>query len=250
MKNSCGDHRTDLKPRETNSFTNTRQVSTSQEKTKLNLAVLCDFDGTITLTDTFAYILKKYAQGDWKQYDAKYERGEISLRECVRKQGAMLKTPEMVLVAEMERVTGFRPNFDKLITYCRNNKIPIGIVSAGLDFVINHLLRMKGWNHLVKLYVAKAETTPDGIRFTFPRLRDKTSLDLKDDLVRFHKSKGRRVAYVGDGLWDLPALKLADYPFAVKGSRLAGLCRQENIPAREITDFQEVLTSLQYDTPQ
>ena len=217
------------------------------ERKPQSLAVLCDFDGTITLTDTFAYILKKYAQGDWQQYDGQYERGELRLQDIVKKQGMMIKTPEMVLIAEMERVIGFRPNFDKLITYCRTNKIPIGVVSAGLDFVINHLLRMKGWNYLVKLYVAKTETTPNGIRFTFPRLRDKNSLDLKDDLVRFHQSKGRRVAYVGDGLWDLPALKLSDYRFAVKGSKLAGLCRQQNIPAREISDFQEVIATLQYD---
>ena len=217
------------------------------ERKAQSLAVLCDFDGTITLTDTFVYILKKYAQGDWQQYDGQYERGELRLQDIVKKQGMMIKTPEMVLIAEMERVIGFRPNFDKLITYCRTNKIPIGVVSAGLDFVINHLLRMKGWNYLVKLYVAKTETTPNGIRFTFPRLRDKNSLDLKDDLVRFHQSKGRGVAYVGDGLWDLPALKLADYRFAVKGSKLAGLCRQQNILAREISDFQEVIATLQYD---
>jgi len=217
------------------------------EREPRSLAVLCDFDGTITLTDTFAYILKKYAHGDWQQYDRQYERGELTLQDVVRKQGMMIRTPEMVLVAEMERVTGFRPNFDKLITYCRTNKTPIAVVSAGLEFVINHLLRMKGWNHIVKLYAAKAETTPDGIRLTFPRLRDKTSLDLKDDLVRFHQSKGRRVAYVGDGRWDLPALKLANYRFAVKGSTLANLCRQQNIPAREISDFREVIVTLQYD---
>ena len=217
------------------------------ERKLQSLAVLCDFDGTITLTDTFAYILKKYAHGDWQQYDRQYERGELTLQDVVRKQGMMIRTPEMVLVAEMERVTGFRPNFDKLISYCRTSKIPIAVVSAGLDFVINHLLRMKGWNHLVKLYTAKTETTPEGIRLTFPRLRDKESRDLKDDLVRFHHSRRRKVAYVGDGLWDLPALKLADFPFAVKGSRLADLCRQENIPAREISDFQEVLMVLQYD---
>ena len=217
------------------------------ERKPTSLAVLCDFDGTITLTDTFAYILKKYAQGDWQQYDGQYERGELRLQDVVKKQGMMIKTPEMVLIAEMERVTMFRPNFDKLIAYCRTNKIPIGVVSAGLDFVINHLLRMKGWNYLVKLYVAMTETAPNGIRFTFPRLRDKNSLDLKDDLVRFHQSKGRRVAYIGDGQWDLPALKLAEYRFAVKGSKLAGLCRQQNIPAREISDFQEVIATLQYD---
>ena len=217
------------------------------ERKPRSLAILCDFDGTITLTDTFGYVLKKYAQGDWQQYDRQYERGELTLQDVVKKQGMMIKTPEMVLIAEMERVTGFRPHFDKLIEYCRNNKIPISVVSAGLDFVINHLLRMKGWDHLVRLYAAKTETTPEGIRFTFPRLRDKTSLDLKEDLVRFHQSKGRRVAYVGDGRWDLPALRLADFRFAVKGSTLAGVCRQQNIPAREITDFQEVLTVIQYD---
>ncbi len=214
---------------------------------QVSLAVLSDFDGTITLTDTYEYILKKYAQGDWRRFDGQYERGEITLQECVRRQGALVRTPEMVLVAEMERVIGFRPNFDKLVAYCRGNRVPLGVVSAGLDFVIKHLLRMKGWNNLVKLYVAKSQSTPEGIKFTFPRLRDKTSLSLKDDLVRFHQVRGRKVAYVGDGVWDIHALRLADYCFAIKGSRLAGLCRQQNVPAREINDFQEMVTAIQYD---
>lgn len=213
----------------------------------MSLAVLSDFDGTITLIDTFEYIVNKFAQGDWRKFDQQYEKGEITLQECIRKQGALVRTPQMVLVAEMERVTAFRPNFDKLVAYCRSNRVPLGVVSAGLDFVIKDLLRMKGWNNLVKLYVAKAENTPEGIKFSFPRLRDKTSLSIKDDLVRFHKGKGRKVAYVGDGLWDIHALKLADYRFAIKGSRLAGLCRQQNIPAREISDFQEMVTAIQYD---
>src|SRR6266568_5670443 len=63
----------------------------------------------------------------------------ITLREVMNKQGAMIRAPEMVLVAEMERVIGFRPHFDKLIAYCRTNKIPIGVVNAGIDFVINDL---------------------------------------------------------------------------------------------------------------
>src|SRR3989441_13109648 len=70
---------------------------------KPNLAVLCDFDGTITLNDTFEQILKKYATGDWKVFDQQYARGEINLQECLRKQGALVRTPEMVLIAELER---------------------------------------------------------------------------------------------------------------------------------------------------
>ena len=123
----------------------------------------------------------------------------------------------------------------------------MAVVSAGLDFAIKHLLRMKGWNNLVKLYAARAQVTPEGIRFTFPRLRDKTSQSVKDDLVKHYKKRGVRVAYVGDSIPDVQALKLSDYRFVIKGSRLAGLCRQENIPAREISDFQEMVTAMQYD---
>ena len=213
----------------------------------MSLAVLCDFDGTITLTDTYEYVLRKFGQGDWRIFDERYERGEITLQECVRRQGSLVKTPEMLLVAELERVTGFRPNFDKLIRYCRTNRIPLLVVSAGLDFAIKHLLRMKGWDRLVKLYAARAKSTPEGIKFTFPRLRDKTSLSVKDDLVKHYKNKGRRVAYVGDGIWDIHALREADFRFVIKGSKLAGLCRQQNIPAREINDFQEMLTAIQYE---
>ncbi len=215
----------------------------------MSLAVLCDFDGTITLTDTYEYVLRKFARGDWKIFDEQYERGEITIQECVRRQGLLVETPEMLLVAELERVTGFRPNFDKLIGYCRTNRIPLLVVSAGLDFAIKHLLRLKGWDRLVKLRAAKAQSTPEGIRFTFPRLRDKTSLSIKDDLVKHYKKKGRRVAYVGDGIWDTHALREADLPFVIKGSKLAGLCRQQEIPAREISNFQEMVTAIQFDLP-
>ena len=219
----------------------------NEVREKKGLAVLCDFDGTVTLTDTLEYVLRKFAVGDWKSFDERYERGEISLQECLRSQGRLVRTPEMVLVAEMERVTSFRPNFDKLVQYCRNNKLPLVTVSAGLDFVIRDLLRMKGWNNLVRLSAAKAECTLEGIRFTFPRLHDKTSLSIKDDLVKYHKTKGRRVAYVGDGIWDIHALKEADHRFAIKGSRLAELCRRQGIPAREVSDFLEVVRAIQYD---
>jgi 2-hydroxy-3-keto-5-methylthiopentenyl-1-phosphate phosphatase len=101
----------------------------------------------------------------------------------------------------------------------------------------------------VKLYVAKSEMTPSGIKFTFPRLQDKNSLSVKDDLVKRYKRQGRKVIYVGDGIWDIHALKEADYRYVVKGSRLATLCRENKIPAREITDFQELVSAIRYDLP-
>ncbi len=47
---------------------------------------MCDFDGTISLNDTYEYVLTRYAPGDWRVFDDEYLRGEISLQECLRKQ--------------------------------------------------------------------------------------------------------------------------------------------------------------------
>ena len=52
-----------------------------ETREKKGLAVLCDFDGTITLTDTLEYVLRKFAVGDWRSFDEKYERGEITLQD-------------------------------------------------------------------------------------------------------------------------------------------------------------------------
>jgi 2-hydroxy-3-keto-5-methylthiopentenyl-1-phosphate phosphatase len=49
--------------------------------------------------------------------------------------------------------------------------------------------------------------------------------------------KSSPTASVGDGIWDIHALKEADYRFVIKGSRLAELCRRQGIPAREVSDF-------------
>src|SRR5262249_20323158 len=103
------------------------------------------------------------------------------------------------------------------------------------------------WDNLVRLSVAKSEMTPAGIKFTFPRLEDKASFSTKDDLVKHYKKQGRKVVYVGDGIWDMHALRAADYKYAIKGSRLAALCRTQNVPAREITDFIELVNTVQYD---
>ena len=54
----------------------------------MKLAILSDFDVTVTLNDTFENVLEKFAQGDWRAVDDQYVKGEITLEECLRRQGA------------------------------------------------------------------------------------------------------------------------------------------------------------------
>jgi 2-hydroxy-3-keto-5-methylthiopentenyl-1-phosphate phosphatase len=211
----------------------------------MKLAVLSDFDGTVTLNDTFENVLARFGEGDWRTVDDQYVRGEITLEECVRRQGAMVQVPSSEILSYLDGVTQFRPNFDKLIEFCTTNHFPLVIVSAGLDFVIKHFLTREKFRDKVELFAASAKCTPTGIKFEWPKLKSNRSMNLKDDVVRYYKRKADTVAYIGDGRWDLHALRNADRRFVIGNSKLAELCKEQDIQATTVTDFQEIVISLQ-----
>jgi len=214
----------------------------------VSLVVLCDFDGTVLDIDTCVFILEKFAEGEWRIFDEQLEKGEITLEECLRKQFSTVRVSKKLILREVERVMSARPNFANLVEYCRANRRPLFLVSAGLDFVIKRFLELNSWRGLVDVYAPKARCTVNGIKFTFPKLFYAMSVSFKDDLVRYNKKQGKRVVYIGDGLADYHAARNADFSFAIKGSKLAELLRREGIPYKEISDFQEVVETIKVST--
>ncbi len=210
----------------------------------MDLAVLCDFDGTIVEIDTAVFVLDKFSHRDWRAFGKQYDRGQITLEDCLRKQFSMVMATREEILNELDRVVNFRPNFERLIRYCWKKSIPFVIVSAGLDFVINHFLRQKRWEELVETFMPKTKFGANGVSFIFPRLLDKTSVNFKQDLVRNFRAQGKKVIYIGDGTADYPAAISADYRFAVKGSRLAELFENHRAGCVAIRDFMRVTETI------
>jgi 2-hydroxy-3-keto-5-methylthiopentenyl-1-phosphate phosphatase len=214
----------------------------------LKRVLLCDFDGTIVTIDTCEFLLDTFVKEDWRTFNTFLERGEITLEECTRKQLSMLNISEEEALKTLEKVTSFRPHFTEVVDQCDILGMRFIVVSGGLDFVIKHFLGVKGLEKRVRVYSATSRITRDSIELSFPKLVDCTSLDFKEDLVKQYNKQGFRTIYVGDGLSDYNAVRRADFLFVIKDSKLAELCKRENVPHREITDFQEVMKSLN-DTP-
>ena len=210
----------------------------------MKFVVLCDFDGTIAMIDTAEFVLHKFAHGDWQIYDKYLEKGEITLEDCMKKQLSFLRASKKEILDELKDVVRFRPNFEELGEYCKKNRILLIIASAGLDFVIKYFLDSRNWSSFVTTYTAKTSLDTTGWSLTFPSLLDKESANFKQDLVKSFKRKGKAVVYVGDGNGDYAASAEADYPFAIKGSKLARLCRNHGIPCVEIEDFKVVTRRL------
>jgi len=210
----------------------------------LTFVVLCDFDGTIVDIDTCIHLLEKFAGEDWRIYDEQFEKGEITLEECLQNQFSTVVVPETQILDEIQLVTNVRIDFAELVGYCKANGVPLVIVSAGLDFVIEHFLELEGWDGFIKVYSPKAKCTADGIKLTFPQLFHNTSINFKDDLVEHYKEQGKKVVYVGDGTADYDAARKADLPFAIKDSKLARILKKNRIPHTEINEFQKVVETI------
>jgi 2-hydroxy-3-keto-5-methylthiopentenyl-1-phosphate phosphatase len=208
-----------------------------------DLMVLTDFDGTIANFDMAELVLARFAKGEWKIYGEQLERGEIALEECVNRQFSTVSTSRDTIIELLDRTASFRPGFSSLVGYCHSRKIPLIVVSAGLDFVIKHFMELKGWDEL-EVYAAKATIKKNSIDLTFPRLIEKGSINFKDDIVMHYRNLGKRVAYIGDGLSDYHAIEVADLAFVVKGSKVAGHCRDDGINCHEFKDFDEVVMVL------
>lgn len=210
----------------------------------MTVAVLCDFDGTIVPVDTCVYILEKFAEEDWRMYDEQFERGKLTLEECLRKQFSTVTVPETVILNEIQQVLSVRPGFSELIEFCRKNQISFIVVSAGLDFVINHFLKTRGWTKIVKVHASKANCTVDGVKIATPELFYNDSINFKDDLVVHYKKQGMKVVFIGDGMADFYAAREADFPFSIKESKLATQLGKDGIPHTDIIDFQKVTETI------
>ena len=60
--------------------------------------IVSDFDGTITKQDTLSTFLKTYADVEWLELEAMWERGDIGSAECLTKQFNLVPniSPKMI----------------------------------------------------------------------------------------------------------------------------------------------------------
>jgi len=207
-------------------------------------ALFVDFDGTIVNTDTAQVALDRFGDPDWMHIDQALERGEVSFEESLRLEFATLAAPPEAIITEVSRCTSLRPNFDRLIEYCRSTNLHLTVVSGGLDFCIRHFLDQDDWLSFVKIHAPTSHFTGNGYTLTFPAVLGAGWTNFKDALVRQEKTNGTRVFFLGNGFGDLAAAKEAEFAFAIRGSRLAELCLEHRVEHEEIDDFQEVVDAL------
>lgn len=209
------------------------------------LAVLVDFDGTITTRDIGDQVVINFAEPGWVEAMERYRTGELNVRELWAFEiGLLRKEREAEAVTHSTEIAEIREGFDEFIEYCDSNGFPVEVVSSGMNFYVDAILEAHGFGDLPR---ARPTVEYDEHGFgvmTMPGdLRDcgMTALCKCDRVWRLRR-KGFRVMFVGDGESDQCVVSQADIVLATSNLRQA--CKSKGIAHTPFETFHEVLDAV------
>lgn len=209
----------------------------------MTTVVQCDFDGTITEKDIFILLLDAFADGNWRQLLTEHKEGKITLGRFNTEAFAMVKTDRQTLIDLVRRKAKVRAGFRELVDYCHRKDFKFVIVSNGLDFYIDTILRSLGVKD-IEVFAAKTRFSPTSIKVKYVG-PDGSQLQnaFKESYVRLFLKKGYRVIYVGNGLSDIAPARLAHRIFA--RDALLNSCKEANLNHTPFNDFNDVVRGLE-----
>src|SRR2546429_3055531 len=130
------------------------------------LAVLTDFDGTITRTDVAEAILEEFAPASWWDIEELHRARKIGTRESMAREFALLHAKQADLIRFVDDHVEMDDTFRDFAAFCQRRKIPLEIVSEGLDFYVRHLMRR--WELRLPLRTNHAVFEEGSVRIEYP----------------------------------------------------------------------------------
>lgn len=190
-------------------------MKTAKKKDVKKYIVFFDFDNTISAYDILDDMLMKFSVSDaWVDLEHKWKRGEIGSRECLKGQIGGIRIKKRRFDKYLSTITLDR-YFLRLIRYLDSKKIETIIVSDNFDYILNAVLKGKNISNL-KVYSNKLKVRDDRLipSFPFANIKCGECAHCKNSTIKKHAGNNSRVIYIGDGLSDVCASRIADVVFA------------------------------------
>lgn len=204
--------------------------------------VQCDFDGTVTHADVSYMVLDTFADGDWRKLLDEYRAGRITVGEFNTRAFSMVKADRKTLLDFIKGKVEVRAGFNQLLDYCQRRGFKFVIVSNGLDFYIEDIIKELGVPE-IEVFAARTEFDPEGVRVRYigPDGNQLQS-DFKEAYIRLFLSQGYRIIYIGNGVSDLSPARQAHHIFAT--GDLLDDCRQMKIDCAPFHDLADIIKGM------
>ncbi|HZG73059.1 MAG TPA: 2-hydroxy-3-keto-5-methylthiopentenyl-1-phosphate phosphatase [Chondromyces sp.] len=209
--------------------------------------VFCDFDGTVTEKDNIINIMKQFAPPEWVKLKDGVLSQEISIQEGVGQMFQLLPSEKKEEIVEF--VLGeakIREGFKEFVAFTREHEIPLYIVSGGIDFFVEPLL--KPYGPFEEIYCNKADFSGERIHIDWPYTCDEECGNqncgcCKPSIMRKLTDNSYERIVIGDSITDLQAAKLAD--FVLARDLLLEKCKEMNLEHRPFTTFYDCINELE-----
>jgi 2,3-diketo-5-methylthio-1-phosphopentane phosphatase len=213
--------------------------------------IYSDFDGTITEVDTTDFLLGTLADPRWREIEAEWEAGKIGSRECMAAQVGLIRGGWKAIKDALADVK-FDPTFYEFADWCSAERIPLRIVSDGMDKVIHYMLDRE--NIVVDSIVAnRLIELPNGqlkLEFPYGSTRNhctsgvcKTEVLDARGFFGWHGFSHTNKVVIGDGKSDFCWAPAADVLFAKH--KLLKHCASIGISCHSYDNFSDVQSILE-----
>jgi len=177
-------------------------------------AIIClDFDDTVVLDNTARQIFERFAAPAWRDFEAAYHRGELSVEQFNRAALDLVEAPEDELRAFVREVARPREGLMELVDWAHWHGWLTIVVSNGLDLYVDTVLRDLGLDRVARHCGRARFVYRWRLTYLSPR-----GVELQDGFKLSYaaafKQAGDFVVYAGDGASDVEAARLAPVVFA------------------------------------
>ena len=202
-------------------------------------SIYCDFDGTVTKTDSVNTFFEMYADKSWTYYENLWIEGKITSQENAIKQVALIQEmPKETLQKYIDSIE-VDDYFIKFWEYLTKNNIKLTILSDGFDLFIKAILDRYNIKN-VDFYANHLVYKNNKFSIEFPYHNN--SCDIGAGMCKCEKIKEKEFCYVGDGTSDLCVAKKANLLFATK--TLKKHCEQNNVKHIPFNSFKDIMDYL------
>ncbi|PFK46845.1 2-hydroxy-3-keto-5-methylthiopentenyl-1-phosphate phosphatase [Bacillus cereus] len=207
----------------------------------MSLQIFCDFDGTITNNDNIVAIMQQFAPPEAETIKQKILSQEISIQEGVGKLFSLIPTNLQDDITTFIKETAIiRTGFQEFVQFAQTNKIPLHIISGGMDFFVYPLL--EGIISQEHIYCNTTDFSGETIKVNWPHpcnehCNNQCGL-CKSTLMQQLSSEDNFNIIIGDSITDLQAAKLAHQVFA--RDFLITKCEEHQISYTTFETFYDV----------
>lgn len=207
-----------------------------------DVVILCDFDGTISTTETLGFLFLEFAESRF-EYARQWARGEIDMRDEIRLTFETITATQEEMEAALNKVE-IDPGFPEFLEFGRDKGFSFAIISDGLEWYIKYLLNRYDI-YDIPVFANRIFFEPDGFRFEFPWFDEETHRRgvCKPKIARAYRKHAETLVFVGDGRSDIDIIHEADIVYS--RGWLAGYCFAKGIGKDEFFDWYDLKEKFQ-----